>query len=127
MVWHAHRLQGRERWIWLSRAAVLGNSWAFLYEFVAEVSNWNAPVVFLIGQTLSEHLSVANRTIFGEDAGEKFAAALSVVQFYKKQIKSAREAVDTWTRVAIRFRVVKDIRILIGKLIWTAREEANYS
>ena len=52
--------------------------------------------------------------------------ANQAVSFYSSQIKSARLAVDTWTLVATRLHVIKDMRIYIGKMIWEARFEANY-
>jgi hypothetical protein len=40
--------------------------------------------------------------------------------------QSYRKVVDSWTFVGLRNRVVKDIRKMIGKMIWDAREEAEY-
>jgi hypothetical protein len=37
------------------------------------------------------------------------------------------KAVDSWTIVALRNKVVKDIRKMIGKMIWAVREAAEYS
>jgi hypothetical protein len=34
---------------------------------------------------------------------------------------------NSWTVVGLRNKVVKDIRKMIGKMIWDAREEAAYS
>jgi hypothetical protein len=45
---------------------------------------------------------------------------------YSKQMNRCRKAVDTWTLVGLRFRVVKDIRNLIAKLIWESRNEEIY-
>lgn len=42
------------------------------------------------------------------------------------QCSAARRAIESWTLVAIRFNIVKDVRVLIGKMIWKAKEEANY-
>jgi hypothetical protein len=47
--------------------------------------------------------------------------------FYDFQIHCYRKAVNLWTLVGLRAGVVKDIRILIGKMIWDAKEEAKYS
>ncbi len=41
-------------------------------------------------------------------------------------IKAARLSVVTWTLVASRMHLIKDMRILIGKMVWEARFEANY-
>jgi hypothetical protein len=47
------------------------------------------------------------------------------VRFYNFQLKSYRKAVDMWTCVGLRNKVVKDIRKMIGKMIWNRREEAE--
>jgi hypothetical protein len=36
------------------------------------------------------------------------------------------KAVDSWTIIGLRNGVVKDIRKMIGKMIWDAREQAAY-
>jgi hypothetical protein len=36
------------------------------------------------------------------------------------------KAVDSWIIVGLRNKVVKDIRKMIGRMIWDAREEAAY-
>jgi TPR repeat protein len=51
---------------------------------------------------------------------------LETVQFYELQLAAYQRAVNTWSVVATRNRVVKDIRIMIGKMIWSSREEALY-
>jgi hypothetical protein len=52
--------------------------------------------------------------------------ANQALEFYKVQLQSYRRAVDTWTLVDIRNKIVKDIRNMIAKMIWNAREEAEY-
>jgi hypothetical protein len=47
--------------------------------------------------------------------------------FYEFQLQSYRQAVDSWIIIGLRNNVVKDIRKMIGKMIWDAREEAAYS
>jgi hypothetical protein len=68
-------------------------------------------------------------TIFGK--GDSFVAYIApanqALHFYELQLLSYRKAVDSWTIIGIRNRVVKGIRKLIGKMIWDAREEAAYS
>jgi hypothetical protein len=53
--------------------------------------------------------------------------ANQALHFYEFQLQSYRKAVDSWTIVGLRRNVVKDIRKMIGKMIWDAREEAVYS
>ncbi len=39
---------------------------------------------------------------------------------------SSIEKQSSWTIIGLRNRVVKDIRKMIGKIIWDAREDAEY-
>ncbi len=52
--------------------------------------------------------------------------AATVENFYKQQLSACRQAIDMWTLVAIRKRVVKDIRRLVSKMIWETRSEALF-
>jgi hypothetical protein len=52
--------------------------------------------------------------------------ANQAVHFYNFQLQCYRKAVDTWTVVGLRNGVVKDMRNMIGKMVWDAREEAAY-
>ena len=53
-------------------------------------------------------------------------AIQNAVSFYKSQLSACRGAVDTWSHVGIRFGVVKDIRVFIGKMIWETRDLALF-
>ncbi len=121
------------RWIWWSRAALRGSSYSFLASFSEQIElffsgSGNATILFLIGRALKENIDAAEEEIFrvGVDFDSHIGPANQAVSFYSSQIKSARLAVETWTLVATRLRVMKDMRILIGKMIWEARFEANY-
>ena len=120
-------------WFWWGRSAVCGSSISFLHFFLEQVDQFfagsgNATVVFLIGLALKGNIDMEKKRIFGQDEGfdSLIGPANQAVSFYSSQIKSARLAIDTWTLVATRLRVMKDMRILIGKSIWDARYEANY-
>jgi hypothetical protein len=119
-----------QRWLWWNRAAVLGCSDCFLINFAAVVENFDSgsAVVFLIGRALNGHVNVEKRTIFGkeDDFDNLFGPANSAISFYKSQLSSCRLAVDAWSHVSIRCGVVKDIRVLIGKLVWETRDLALY-
>lgn len=47
--------------------------------------------------------------------------------FYEKCIKQTKIAVNCWLLVARRLRVVKDIRRMIGVMIWESKSEGLYS
>jgi hypothetical protein len=122
-----------QRFVWLGRAAVGGYSGSFLNEMSEQIHNFNsrtgrANVVFAIGRALKGHINNEQRTVFG--SGDSFDARIGpanqALHFYEFQLQSYRKAVDIWTIIGLRNRVVKDIRKMVGKMIWNAREEATF-
>ncbi len=121
------------RWLWWSRAAVGGSPLDFFGSFLIEVRQFfsgsgNASVLFLIGRALKGNIDLEKRRIFGDffSFDSFIGPANQAVSFYDSQINSARLAVDMWTLIATRLHLIKDMRILIGKMIWEARFEATY-
>jgi hypothetical protein len=88
----------------------------------------SAKVVFVVGRGVREHIDNDKRSIFGSsyNFSAYIASADRAVEFYNLQLQSYRKAVDSWTIVGLRNCVVKDIRKMIGKMIWDMREEALY-
>jgi hypothetical protein len=122
------------RFIWLGRAAANGDSCSFLSEMRHQIHNFgfgtgHANLVFVIGRAMKGHIDNEERTIFGRSVSN-FNACIDLsneaLNFYEFQLQSYRKAVDSWTIVGLKNRVVKDIRKMIGKMIWDAREEAAY-
>ena len=120
-------------WLWFGRAALRGFPDSFLDYFSNRVEEFfsgsgYATNVFLIGRALKGNIDMEKKRIFGQDEGfdSRIGPANRAVLFYDLQVKSARLAVDTWTLVATRLHIIKDMRIYIGKMIWEARCEANY-
>jgi hypothetical protein len=139
-VWAMNRLGGllnesdSQRWRWLGRAAGLGRSYLFLASFVKQVELLisgaeSAGAVFAIGQALQGHVNEGSRTIFndGDDFESLIVPAKQAIAFYETQIHGTRNAMHAWTQVGMRWKVVKDVRKLIAKLIWDSREEALFS
>lgn len=121
------------RWIWLGRAASRRWPVSFLASFASQVERFvsgsgNSCIVFLIGRALRGNIDVEQLKLFGSfyNYFSLIGPANRAVLFYEQQIIAARRAVDTWTIIAKRFKLIKDLRVLIGKLIWEARFDANY-
>ena len=121
------------RWLCLGRAALRGLPYSFFGAFSNQVEQFfsgsgNATIVFLIGRVLKGNIDMEKKEIFGKDFDfdSWIGPANQAISFYSSQIKSARLAVDTWTLVATRLHLIKDMRTYIGKMIWEARFEANY-
>lgn len=82
---------------------------------------------FAIGEAVHGHLNVARQEIFGSI---RFPHCIHRAQrallFFVGQSLAARRAVDTWTLCGIRCGLIRDIRILIAKIVWAARLQAEY-
>lgn len=85
----------------------------------------NRAVAFQIGRAFNGH--VDKGIMFGRYRCYHICdAALLAIKFYKSQLESCRKAVDAWTIVGQRLHVCKDMRKMIGQIIWQSREEAKY-
>ena len=137
LVWAMRELGGlldesdAQRWRWWGRAAALGVSFFFLTSFVNQAELFNSGsgsgvVVFAIGQALQGHVNDQARRIFSRDYDfdSLIGLAKQAIAFYEAQIKATKDAMRAWTLVGIKLKVVKDVRKLIAKLIWDAREKA---
>lgn len=108
----------REHWYWAGQAALGGFLVIFskILDFysVSSVEKFHIDALYEIGRvfTLIPRTNYKGRDRF--------------ITFYNDQLASARAAVDAWTVIARRFGVVKDMRRMVGELIWKAKSEANY-
>jgi hypothetical protein len=123
-----------QRFVWLGKAAVLGEYGWFLGGMSEQMLKFNAGngfanVVFVIGRILKGHFDKEKRTIFVRIASfdTYIDPASQALHFYDFQLRSYRRAVDTWTIIGMRNSVVRDVRKMIAMIIWDAREEAVYS
>jgi hypothetical protein len=124
-----------QRFVWFGRAsAAYGDSFFFLNEMLEQIRNFtdgtgHSKVVFAIGRALKGHINNEKGTIFGNRSrfNARIGPANQALHFYEFQLQSYQKAVDSWTIIGLRNKVVKDIRKMIGKMIWDAREEAAYS
>lgn len=124
-----------QHWLWLGRAAQKGYTFDFLRDFCVAVNDFksgrviSAVCIFQIGRALNGQVDVVQRQILGEpsdDFDSHVGPANDAIALYKSQLAACKSAIDTWTLVGIRNHVVKDIRILIGKMIWELRDLAEY-
>ena len=118
---------------WFGQAAKRGLTSSFVANFARQVRQFesgsnNAAIVFQIGRALNGQIDVEKRTIVGNDYefDKNLGPANSAISFYKAQLVSCHRAVDTWSYVGIRCGVVKDIRVLICKLVWETRDLALF-
>jgi hypothetical protein len=122
-----------QRFVLFGKAASSRYPYVFFNEMVDHMRNFgagtgHAKVVFAIGRALNGHVNNEKRVIFekGYNFDARIGRANLALHFYNLQLRSYRKAVDSWTIIGLRNGVVKDIRKMIGKMIWGAREEAAY-
>jgi hypothetical protein len=121
-----------ETWRLYGRAAARF-SLPFMNGFVEQVELFkmslrSAAVMFAIGQSLKGNVDFEHRTIFRSTwlFESRVGAAKQAIAFYEAQIQATKDAMRAWTQVGIRWKVVKDVRMLIAKLIWDSRQSALY-
>lgn len=119
-----------KRWIWWGKAAQNGISIPFLRGFrqIVDDSKSKHDCVFQIGKALSGHVNQSKGTIFENTTDFRILidSANKAVGFYYFQLVKYRAAVDTWTLIGRRLKVVKDIRRVISDIIWSRREQGEY-
>jgi hypothetical protein len=132
MYLYALRLAKTEplRYLWLGKAADHGIPSVFLQEMKDQITinSSSSNVVFAIGRALKGQINIEKQEIFGSNRDfELFITnATHALEFFNFQLQFYRRAVNCWTLVGIRNKVVKDVRKKIAKKIWDSREEAKY-
>jgi hypothetical protein len=114
------------RFEWMGEAALRsGVLVEFLTESLdaSEAPGTPASQVFALGAALRSRPALAS--------GSNISAALAMraqklVELHRDTCEAARRAVRAWTRVGIRQKVVRDVRLIIAKMIWGSRSECEY-
>jgi hypothetical protein len=118
------------RYAWLGRAASRGESEYFMSTAIAQMKTGSGrrDVEYAIGKAFVGQIDEGKRQIFGksDDYDKRIVYASRALRFYQLQSQAARQAVDYCTLVLMRGGVVEDVRIIIAKMIWDARTEAEY-
>ncbi len=116
---------------YLSRAAVLGEREFFLLSVKQLLQNGNSDrkILFAVGKALRGNINVVKKEIFGNPLYFETIKEFSIksFMFFHSQCLACRAAIDTWTIIAIRSMVVKDIRRMISEMLWKDRAEARYT
>lgn len=122
-----------EKWRWRGLAARKRQAFPFLVNFSHHLDSYcsgstdSAGALLAIGRALKGNVDATQKSVFAVSRSEShYDNAVRAIKFYDFQIASYRKAVDAWSVVARQFGVVKDIRILIAKMIWDSRCEAQY-
>jgi hypothetical protein len=116
------------RYRWLCRAASCGSHWASL-EVVSvalpavERGELVGPPLLELGGMLAGRLDSSDTQILGlRDPGTSIRTALQCMALYHGWVREVRAAIRTWTGVARRAGVVKDVRVLVARRLWEERD-----
>lgn len=121
------------RWRLWCRAAVSGLATEFLDKFkgavLAFMGGSGSPAsIFMIGRVLQGRINREKKEIMGST--DAFSSSLEEAQlavvFFEAQVRAAKEAVHAWSLIAVRCKIVKDVRKLINERIWEMREEGLF-
>ncbi len=124
-----------QRWYWFGKAAARGQEYSLVGSFAAQVEKFNngfgdPAVVFAIGKALKQLVNMQTRKFLNGYYNGVFPSHISpanqAIDFYEEQVMKARKAVDAWTFVGIRLHIVKDVRKMIGEMIWAGRADGEY-
>ena len=89
-------------------------------------SGSSSAVVFEIGHALTGKIDTEQSKILAFQVVDLIGPANQAVSFYDFQIESTRRAVNMWTLISRRLKMIKDMRIFIGKMIWEGRFDASH-
>lgn len=125
-----------QRYHWFGRAAARGYGPAITV-LCREMPKWakqfdeegvSGRIMFELGLALKGHVDEAAGTLFLCDvAKDAIQGAATCVLLYDRWCAAARAAAECWIAVARRLAVVRDIRLLIARLVWAQRVEWSKS
>ncbi len=121
-----------QHWVWLGRAASRGSDLVDFTKRFSKRVKWflsaseRAPILFAIGRGLKGYFNTDGfESSFRLDFS--IPPAILAIKFYIAQLSACRKSVDAWSIVGIRCGVVKDIRIMVGMMIWDSRDLAKHN
>jgi TPR repeat protein len=85
-------------------------------------------IVYIISYIINEYqrMDPNDATSAQHECFGNIEKAYEVAWFYPAICQRARSAVDTWTVIGRRLGVSRDIRRLIGQLVWDLKRDADY-
>ena len=109
------------QWKWICCLVFKGQFDLFLFHLqrvYVEQQHLNMTINYLIGKCVY-------RTFY-EICFDKHIPRDQLREFYLKQVKAARAAVNAASACFLRMGVYKDLRVLLCQWVWAGRDEANY-
>jgi hypothetical protein len=95
-------------------------------EMIGRIGN---KIAFVISYIINEYQRMDPSDIITTQRGcfENIEQVYKVAWFYPAICQRARLAVDAWSLVGRRLGVSKDIRRLIGQMVWDLKRDADYA
>jgi hypothetical protein len=111
------------RWHWLVRAASLGYGEEFVGALLQLLPSFekgeNARILLVCAPAIRGNLDVERNRVFGDVVEkEEVAQCLRLLELHDALLSRARRAVVCWSMVGKRHAIVKDLRVMIGKMAW---------
>jgi hypothetical protein len=82
----------------------------------------------VFGRLIKGNVDPEQKSIFCRENCSKqlMNSAAFALEFYESQLLASKRAVAAWTVIGKRFNVVKDVRLIVARMIWEVREECFY-
>jgi hypothetical protein len=107
-----------ERWKWRCKAATVFCLASFMDEVVQMLERnhvYDPKIVFYIGRFFKYYSKQSQRK-----------SIQKAIDFFSIQCIAAKTAVDAFSLCCLRLGLYKDLRVMIGKLVWKGKKETNY-
>jgi hypothetical protein len=111
-----------ERFFWMGE--LKGSN--FFDNVRTHIDNLSREALVVVGRIVKKNLVVRTRTLFGLKHTESMQMLVGLSKLYDDQMRAARTVVDWWTLLGLRFRVVKDIRLLVARVLWEDRHDLSF-
>jgi hypothetical protein len=112
-----------ERYVFLARAALAGWASPFCYGVESLLPSFengaSSRILHTVAPYIRKNIDVEKKLVFGDDSfDDRIPLFLRVVELHEAMLRRAKEAVVCLGLVTLRLGVVKDVRVMIGKMAW---------
>jgi hypothetical protein len=75
-------------------------------------------ILRIVAPVIAQNLNVAEKLVFGIFVGDAVRTFQRLLELHTEMLNRARESLRCWGIVGRRCGAVKDIRVMIGKMVW---------
>lgn len=120
---YGNRCKGKERLLWLQRAAICNHRQAWANFITIAMDSWRLEHIrYDVGTLVRGHID--GSTLFGlfVEPGT-LDMMLSYTKFANTIDNEVRESINAWSLVAYRLGMYRDVRLLVARQVWALRGE----